>query len=200
MKDTVVSVLQGVVVGGLTTAVLLSMGIYIGQQRALLGLLPVSLLLSIFRIRWICYAYSTAVLFGALTLLGRMDVVTASGLICMVGVLHCAEALLTAGASGTQRVWPVPFGVLLQRSGGLCASMPSWWPLIGSPDSLGVLPLTALMAFHCRAEGKRAASGWILGYGLVMIAMGLITYRFPMLLIPAYILQVALHEFILKKQ
>ncbi len=139
------SVLQGVVVGIAGSLMIVLLGLPIQFSYVLLFLLPISLLLSMVNLRYLCLSYSATILgFLALVFNGQsiwgwtlpsieMNI---SGLIGLVGILHLMESILIyfVGAEDSmpiiskkdgqivqghilQKYWPVPIAMLFMASG-----------------------------------------------------------------------------------
>lgn len=195
----VLSLFQGLFTGILTTAMVVYLGVYIHEEHIFMYLMPVSLFLSWFRKRWICYAYSSAVVAIPCCIAGVLDNRTVSGMICVVGILHIAEAVLCAFSKGQERIWPLSWGMLIESAGLTEVNMPGWWPLLGEASVLSVLPVTALLAYHGREGERKRECIQIVGYGLMLLGLGILSIRFTWLLIPVLLLQIICHEIITKK-
>jgi len=108
-------ILQGVVVGAVTSLTLVIIGIPLYYNELLLMIIPISLALSIYRIRFLCITYSATVLavislvFSGQNIFGfQMYTVELHipSLIILVGLLHLIEGVLVY-TSGHIRAVPV---------------------------------------------------------------------------------------------
>lgn len=157
LEQTIYSLLVGILGGAAGSAVLTWAGVGLveapGTFPALLYLWLVSALLSLVNPRFLCFAYSGALIALSYLLFGwpKVDIPSAMGL---VAVLHMVEALLIWVSGATcatpmtvagqrqeampgftlQRFWPVPLVLpVFTQAAGLPVEMPAWWPIL-KPD------------------------------------------------------------------
>ncbi|PKM51321.1 MAG: hypothetical protein CVV02_06875 [Firmicutes bacterium HGW-Firmicutes-7] len=139
------SMLQGILVGIIGSLMIILTGLPINSTVYIIYLLPISLVLSLIQVRYICISYSAAVM-GLLALilngqtmfgivLPNVDI-NVAGLIALVGVLHLMESLLIyfVGAHDCmpiickkegkiiqghilQKYWPIPLAILFATAG-----------------------------------------------------------------------------------
>lgn len=141
------SLFQGAVAGIVGSSVVVLLGLPIRMSIYLALLLPISILLSLLNIRYICFSYSATIL-GVLTLifngqkLGDIELpnidINIFGLIALVGVFHLMESILIffVGADHAipivskrddqivmghilQKVWPIPIAILFFAIGDI---------------------------------------------------------------------------------
>ena len=196
LRLTVLSAVQGLLAGILITSAVVSIGIYIEQEWVFMLLFPTAIILSKIRLRWMCYAYSSALLCGILKGMGILQSHTASAMLCIVGILHIAEGLLSFRVQEEERIWPVSMGILVEKATEQAAAMPGWWPLLGGEVRLAALPVTAMLAYRCPQGRNHKAWFRLLTYGCVILGLGLVSSRIQWILFPAWVLQVVLHEII----
>lgn len=136
---------QGVIAGIVGSLTIVLFGLPIHLSLYLIFLLPISLLLSLIRLRFICLTYSAAFLGGlAMLLRGQMFMgiqlpnidININGLMALVGVFHLMESILVffAGANDCipvlskngkqvimghilQKYWPIPIAILFATTG-----------------------------------------------------------------------------------
>ena len=169
--------LQGTIVGVLGSFIIILIGLPIHFTMYLALLLPISLLLSLINIRYICFSYSASII-GLLALILNGQTIfnitlpdlqiNITGLIALVGILHMMESLLIffSGANDQipiiskknnqiiqghimQKYWPIPIALLFVASGtasGGVIQMPDWWPLLKSPEYIGMPIYYGLMS------------------------------------------------------
>ncbi|MBC7960660.1 MAG: PDZ domain-containing protein [Vallitaleaceae bacterium] len=139
------AVLQGIVVGIVGSLIIVILGLPVELSSYLMFLLPISLVLSLINIRYICFSYSASLLgvlaltFNGQTVFGIVlpDIaISISGLLALVGILHLMESLLIyfVGADDCmpivskkdgrivqghilQKYWPIPIAVLFATTG-----------------------------------------------------------------------------------
>lgn len=196
LRLTVLSVFQGLLVGILITSIIVGLGIYIQQEWVFGMLFPTALLLAKVRIRWMCYAYSSALLCVILKGMGILQNYTASAMLCIVGILHIAESLLSFRVKEEERIWPVSMGVLVETMSQQTVGMPGWWPILGGTVCLAALPVTAMLAYRCPPCNNQKAWTQLLVYGCIILGLGIVSSRIPWILFPSLLLQVILHEII----
>lgn len=137
--------LQGTIVGIIGSFIIIFLGLPLNVTIYIIFLLPISLILSLINIRYICFSYSAAImgllaiLFNGQEFFGMKlpDIdINISGLMALVGVLHLMESLLIyfVGADDCipiiskkndqvilghilQKYWPVPIAILVFASG-----------------------------------------------------------------------------------
>lgn len=148
--------LQGMVVGIVGSLIITTLGLPIVMSSYIILLLPISLMLAMINIRYICISYSATVLgilalsFNGQTIWGltlpNVDI-NIPGLMAMVGILHLMESILIyfVGAEDCmpiiskingqivqghilQKYWPIPIALLMISTG---TSMPGG---IAMPD------------------------------------------------------------------
>lgn len=137
--------LQGTVVGIIGSFLIIFLGLPLNITVYIIFLLPISLVLSIINVRYICFSYSAAIM-GLLALLFKgqeffgmklptIDI-NITGLMALVGILHLMESILIyfVGADDCipiiskknnqiilghilQKYWPVPIAILVFASG-----------------------------------------------------------------------------------
>lgn len=139
------AVLQGIIVGIAGSLVIIILGIPINLSIYIIYLLPISIMLSMIKIRYICISYSAAVI-GVLALIFNGQKIfnfklpniniNIAGLIALVGILHLMESILIffVGADNCmpiickkdgkivqghvlQKYWPIPLAMLFVTSG-----------------------------------------------------------------------------------
>lgn len=138
--------LQGILCGAIATGVMIFAGVPLYFNLALIMLIPLSILLSMIRIRFLCISYSaallglTSLLFQGQTILGtelpnfRIHV---PSLIVLVGILHVCEGTLVflfgekeaipivskksdkiMGGHILHMTWIIPLAILIMQFGG----------------------------------------------------------------------------------
>ena len=162
---------------------------------------PAAMGLSMVRSRFLCLSYGAGIVFMIGQLLGKpVDIVGVCGL---VGLLHLAEGLLVLcvggkhtvpiycskrtgfeKGSGIYRFWPVPICLLIAvEEGGSLLTMPRWWPLLSTIQtirSLGLLPLAVTLGYSDWAgkieevEIRRRLKGsLILIYAILLLGLSI---------------------------
>lgn len=145
------SVLQGILVGIIGSLMIILTGLPLNSTVYIIYLLPISLVLSLIQVRYICISYSAAVMgllaliFNGQTVAGyvlpNIDI-NVSGLITLVGILHLMESLLIyfVGADDCmpiickkegkviqghilQKYWPIPLAILIATAGKASGSV-----------------------------------------------------------------------------
>lgn len=157
--------LYGIIIGLLASAVIVLLGITV-DYKAVLIIWPIAIILMLFNLRYVSFAYAGAIVCLASMLFGwpKVDV---SALIAFIGVLHLSESLLIyldgyrdsipvlmehkqfkpVGAYVMKKLWPVPLVILVTPeqwmvTGGGGVGMPDWWPIFQPPaDTTGVFML-----------------------------------------------------------
>ncbi|WP_438447529.1 PDZ domain-containing protein [Gorillibacterium sp. sgz5001074] len=209
--------------------------------EAVLLLWGISLVLILFRIRFLCMAYAAGILgvvrcildwvpggsgseaFG--WLYRWMDRVDVPGLLALAGVLHLAEALLvrTQGSRSASPLfydskrgkpvggyhmygfWPLALFLLVPVSGGGGFELP-WSPVFGSELATGgwtVMAMPVVLGFTERTlsrlpkEKARRSAGFLMAYALAVTGMALLAHWVAVLLLPAALLTIALHELLI---
>lgn len=144
-------VLQGIVVGIIGSLIIILLGLPIQLTVYIIYLLPISLLLSLIQVRYICISYSAAIM-GLLSLILKGQVImglklpdiaiNVTGLIALVGILHLMESILIflVGADDCmpiiskkeeqvvqghilQKYWPIPIAILFVTTGQAAGSV-----------------------------------------------------------------------------
>jgi len=160
--------LQGTIVGIIGSLIIVAVGIPVHFTIYLSLLLPISLVLSLINVRYICFSYSAAIM-GILALIFNGQTIfgitlpniniSITGLIALVGVLHLMESLLIYfnGANNCipiiskmnnqviqghilQKYWPIPISVLFVTTGYVTGES------IQMPDWWPILKNPAYMA------------------------------------------------------
>jgi hypothetical protein len=144
VTNLVEAILQGIIVGIFGSLIMIFLGLPINLTAYLIFLLPISLMLSLINIRYICFSYSASIM-GLLALifhgqkfmginLPNVDI-NISGLLALVGILHLMEAILIffVGSDNPipimskkddeivmghiiQKYWPIPLAILVMTS------------------------------------------------------------------------------------
>lgn len=138
-------VLQGIVVGIIGSLIIILTGLPIQLTIFIVYLLPISFLLSLIQVRYICISYSAAIM-GLLSLIFKGQnilgitlpniAINVTGLIALVGILHLMESILIflVGADDCmpivskkdgqiiqghilQKYWPIPIAILFVTTG-----------------------------------------------------------------------------------
>lgn len=186
------AVLQGIIVGIAGSTLIVLLGIPIELSIYLIYLLPISLLLSLLNMRFICISYSAAIL-GLFSLVFESIEFNVAALIAVVAILHLMEGVLVffSGAKDCtpivskkgdqivqghilQKYWPIPFAILFVSSGVASADsiqMPLWWPLFKSVELsavyFGLMPFLGILShgtvtFTQEPEKQARRSGMII--------------------------------------
>jgi len=145
ISTLVEAVLQGIVVGIIGSLIIIITGLPIQLTIYIIYLLPISLLLSLIQVRYICISYSAAIM-GLLALIFKGQnimgitlpniAINVTGLIALVGILHLMESILIflVGAEDCmpiiskkenqivqghilQKYWPIPIAILFVTTG-----------------------------------------------------------------------------------
>lgn len=240
MAALIEAVLQGIVVGMVGSLLLVILGLPIQLSYYMFFILPISLVLAMINIRYICLSYSATILgvlaltFNGQTISGLTfpDIdINIPGLMALVGVLHLMESVLIyfVGANDCmpivskkdgkivqghilQKYWPIPIAVLFMTSGvasGDVIQMPTWWPLIKSPQLLvgifylGLMPFVGVLGYSTvtfseEPERRAKKTGLMLfAYSIFMIGFAIIVKDNLVLSIIGLILMAVIHESIL---
>ena len=157
--------LYGIIVGLLASAVIVLLGIVV-DYKAVLVIWPLAILLMLFNLRFVSFAYAGAVVCLASMLFGWPEI-DVSALVAFIAILHLAESVLIyldgfrdsipvlmeykqfkpVGAYVMKKLWPVPLVILVSPeqwmvTGAGGGGMPDWWPVFRSQaDATGVLML-----------------------------------------------------------
>lgn len=157
--------LYGIIVGLLASAVIVLLGIVV-DYKAVLVIWPLAILLMLFNLRFVSFAYAGAVVCLASMLFGWPEI-DVSALVAFIAILHLAESVLIyldgfrdsipvlmeykqfkpVGAYVMKKLWPVPLVILVSPeqwmvTGAGGVGMPDWWPVFRSQaDATGVLML-----------------------------------------------------------
>lgn len=231
------------VVGGLAAGLGVSLiFLFIGMTLTTEGILCiwiVSILLLLIRVRYLCMAYSVgllAVMQFVLNLFPNWLWSGAGGeiirvirelnipaLLCLVGILHIAEALLVrwqgasfagplffegkrgkmVGGYQLQSLWPVPLFLLIpaETNGGIIP----WTPLIGGEAWHGGYTLMALpmvigfteMTIGMLPKVKvKISSGRLFGYGVIVFVLALLSSWWSPLVVLGGVVAIAMHEWL----
>lgn len=209
-------------------------------EEAILLMWGMSLVLILFRIRFLCLAYAAGALgivkallegFPALREWGPIDQLggwlgqtDVPALLVLAGVLHLAEALLIrwqgtrtasplfiegkrgkiVGGFHLYGFWPVPLFLLVPVSMGPL-DLP-WTPLFGTEyGSAGwtVMTFPAVLGFAERTLSRlpqakvKQSSGRLLLYAAAVIVTALLSSFWPILLLPASLVAIGLHELLI---
>lgn len=207
-------------------------------QEAVLLLWGVSLVLILFRIRYLCMAYAAGVLglvqavlqalpdgadsAAAGWLYRWMDRVDAPGLLALAGVLHLAEAVLIrwqgsrsasplfydskrgkpVGGYHMYGFWPLALFLLVPVSGSGGFELP-WTPVFGGDWAQGgwtVMAMPIVLGFTERTlsrlpkEKANRSSGLLMLYALLVTGLAVAAHWVGILLAPAALLTILLHE------
>lgn len=231
--------LWGLAAGLFASVIMLVLGPVVSQEAVLL-LWGVSLVLVLFRIRFLCIAYSAGVL-GVLKglldmlpqlheqtsihwLVGALDGVNVPALLALAGILHLVEAMLIrvqgtraasplffAGKRGRivggyyiQGFWPVPLFLLVPASMSTGFELP--WPALFAGNGAAAWSLAAfpvMLGFTERTitmlpKQKTSLTARRLSvYALSVIILALAAYYVPLLLVPAALITIGLHELLI---
>ena len=166
-----VSSLEGIGAGFLVICLTACLGLVIQPSIALYCMGPVSMLLSLWRPRFLCMSYGAGIIIAFFEIVHiPVDVI---GITCLVAALHMAEGVLVLlfggnhtvtiyrqsrkkllAGSGIYRFWPVPVCLLILLTGEMDAGihMPTWWPLLldGSSSAAnlcGLLPIAVTLGY-----------------------------------------------------
>lgn len=229
------------VLGGLAAGACVSLiSLFLGMSISMEGIIciwAVTLLLLLFRVRYLCLAYAAGLLGIAQFILSLAPGLQGSGwiaevirivrelnmpaLLCLAAVLHVAEGLLVrwqgaafagplffegkrgklVGGYQLQSLWPVPLFLLIpaQTAG---AVLP-WTPLFGGdawqggfqwiafPIVIGFTEMTTGLLPKAKA---RVSSGRLVGYGVVMMALALLSAWWSPFMVVAALAGIILHE------
>ncbi|TCT14210.1 hypothetical protein EDC18_1066 [Natranaerovirga pectinivora] len=145
------SVLQGIIIGVVGSAIIAIIGLPIRITTPILFLLPIAIISAFIHPRFLCFSYSASILsllsiiFSGQNILGytipNLDI-DVNGLIVLVGVLHLMEAILIFFVGGKnpipiitkknnkivmghmlQKFWPIPFSLLALNIGEISGSI-----------------------------------------------------------------------------
>ncbi|GGH33248.1 PDZ domain-containing protein [Paenibacillus segetis] len=229
------------VLGGLLAGIgVSSASAFLGMTLSVEGIVciwVVTLVLLLFRIRYLCMAYSVGLLGVTQFILnlfpafeGREwmgDIVrivrelNIPALLCLVALLHVAEGLLVrwqganfagplffegkrgrlVGGYQMQNLWPIPLFLLIpaQTTGGVLP----WTPFFGGESwqgGFGMMALPIVIGFSEMTIGllpqakARVTSGRILGYGVIILVLAMLSAWWSPLVIVAALAAIILHE------
>lgn len=145
------SIIQGIIVGIAGSLIIIILGLPINFSVYIIYLLPISMVLSLIKVRYLCISYSAAII-GVLALIFNGQIlfnlkmpnidVNISGLMALVGILHLMESILIflVGADNCipiickkdgkiiqghvlQKYWPVPLAILFITAGNATGSV-----------------------------------------------------------------------------
>ena len=145
------SILQGIIIGILGSAIIAIIGLPIRITTPILFLLPIAIISAFIHPRFLCFSYSasilslTSIIFNGQNILGytlpNLDI-DVNGLIVLVGVLHLMEAILIYLVGGKnaipiitkknnkivmghmlQKFWPIPFSLLAINIGEISGNI-----------------------------------------------------------------------------
>lgn len=221
------SSLEGIGAGFFVIWLIALLGLTSQPGPALICLGPVSMLLSLYRPRFLCMAYGAGLTVAFFWIMGWP--VDAAGITSLVAVLHLAEGLLVLLLGGRHtvtiyqqnhqrllprrgiyRFWPVPVCLMIIIStGDASLTMPDWWPLLPmntGPESIcGLLPLAVTLGYSDLSSGKqevrkrRVQNGiLILSYAAILLCMSLLSVHIPYGQPASLIFMVLGHEAIVK--
>lgn len=229
------------VLGGLLAGFFVSLvSMFIGMTLTVEGVIciwAVTLILLLFRVRYLCLAYSVGLLGAAQFILNMVPALQGTGwtaevvrivrelnipaLLCLVGVLHVAEGLLVrwqgasfagplfyegkrgkpVGGYQLQSLWPVPLFLLIpaQTAGAVLPWTPlfggeAWqggFQLIAFPIVIGFTEVTVGLLPRAKA---RVSSGRLVAYGIVMLALALLSAWWSPFVVVAALMGIILHE------
>lgn len=229
------------VLGGLLAGIFVSLvSMFIGMTLTVEGVIciwAVTLILLLFRVRYLCLAYSVGLLGVAQFILNIVPGLQGVGwtaevvriirelnipaLLCLVAVLHVAEGLLVRwqgasfagplffegkrgkpiGGYQLQSLWPVPLFLLIpvQTAGTVLPWTPlfggdAWqggFQLIAFPIVIGFTEITVGLLPRAKA---RVSSGRLVAYGIVMLALALLSAWWSPFVVVAALAGIILHE------
>lgn len=229
------------VLGGLLAGMGVSLiSAFMGMTLTVEGIVCIwiaAIVLLLFRVRYLCLAYPVGLLgiiqFGlnlfpsfvgdgwiaeAVRVVRELNI---PALLCLVGLLHLAEALLVrwqgasfagplfyegkrgklVGGYQMQSLWPVPLLLLIPAQ--TTGSVLPWTPLFGGDawqGGFGLMALPIVIGFSEMTTGMlpqakaRVTSGRLLGYGVAVIALALLAYWWTPLTLLAALAAFLLHE------
>ena len=166
--------LYGIITGLFASAIIVLVGIVV-DYKAVLVIWPLAIILMLFNLRYVSFAYAGAAVCLSSMLFGwpKVDV---SALIAFIGILHLSESLLIyldgyrdsipvlmeykqfkpVGAYIMRKLWPVPLVILVSPehwmvTGGEGVGMPEWWPIFqpqaGTTGVLMLFPIVVALAY-----------------------------------------------------
>ncbi|GAA0137538.1 S1C family serine protease [Paenibacillus sp. YSY-4.3] len=229
------------VLGGLLAGIFVSLvSLFTGMTLTVEGIIcvwVVTLLLLLFRVRYLCLAYAVGLLGVVQFIVNLIPGLQGEGwtaevlrvirelnipaLLCLVAVLHVAEAFLVrwqgasfagplffegkrgklVGGYQLQSLWPVPLFLMIPAH--TTGAMLPWTPLFGGdawqegfqwiafPIMIGFSEITTGLLPRAKAK---VSSGRLLGYGIIMLALALLSAWWSPLTIVAALAGIALHE------
>lgn len=169
-------VLQGIIVGAITSIVIMTVGVPLYFSEYLALLMPFALLLSIFKMRFICISYPAGLLVLISLLLNGQTIFNITlpdiqihipSIITIVGILHIMEGLLVMLTAHKEAV-----PVLSEKNGQLIMGHFVFmnWPV----------PLSLLVVAVGTARGEAVITPeWWPLYGFVGLGAGTILSLFP---------------------
>ena len=227
-QQALASSIEGIGAGFLVIWLISWLGLVVQPSMALICMGPVSMVLSLWKPRFLCMSYGAGLTAAIFWLLGKP--VDGAGIASVVAILHLAEGLLVfifgsqhttkvyqqsrcqlQAASGIYRFWPVPVCLLIviaPGKGGL--RMPDWWPLLplndwSAENLCGLLPLVVTLGYSDRfarateAQNRCLQNGLlIIGYALILLLLSLAAAHEPICQPLSLIFMIFGHEAIVK--
>lgn len=202
-KLALASSLEGLLAGFLVIWLIVALGLVMQPSLALLCMGPLSMLLSLYRSRFLCMAYGAGITIILFWILKRP--IDAAGMMSLVAVLHLTEGILvllfgkqhvvTIYQQNKQKIrqsqgiycfWPVPICLMIAiQVQAEALSMPAWWPLLsvekmGAEAVCGLLPLAVTLGYSdlaAQPQKIRQNALLILLYAIILLLLSVIAAR-----------------------
>ena len=223
-KLALASSFEGICSGFLVIWLIAVLGLVVKPSAALLCMGPISMLLSLYRPRFLCMSYGAGVTVLSFWLLHQP--VDAVGIMSLVAILHLAEGVLVLcfgshhaitiyqqskrrllPSRGIYCFWPVPICLMIAAYGQAeVLHMPGWWPLLplevmNAETVCGLLPLAVTLGYSDLAAQPRKIREnglLILAYALILLAISLAAVKCKAYQAVGMIFMVGGHEVIVK--
>ncbi len=205
------AIVVGIVGGLVGTIVVMILGITI-NIKDFVYILPLAILLMLINIRYLCFSYAGGILALSSLVLG-FPKLNVSSILAVVGILHLVESILiwtdghkdalpifikdksgeVVGGFSFQRIWPIPFAILIFATGSLSGardiSLPDWWPLFSGNInieniSLQISAVVAALGYGDMAVTKtpkekcHRASIKLFTYSIILLGLAILSTKF----------------------